>query len=53
MCYVTYQIKHQSNRKYIQTSNIIRALLCNNMVDHPDVVGASSVGAAPTTSFST
>ena len=39
---------------YRQTSNIRRALVENIIVDHSDVVGASPVGAAPTTSsFST
>ena len=37
-----------------QVSNIRRALVGNKIVDHSDVVGASPVGAAPTTSsFST
>ena len=40
--------------KYRQVSNIRRTLVGNKMVDHSDVVGASPVGAAPTTSsFST
>ena len=35
-------------------SNIRRTLVGNKIVDHSDVVGASPVGAAPTTSsFST
>ena len=39
--------------KYSQTSNISHTL-GNKIVDHSDVVGASPVGAAPTTfSFST
>ena len=39
---------------YRQTSNINRTLVANKIVDHTDVVGASPVGAAPTTSsFST
>ena len=39
---------------YFQTSNISHALEGNEIVDHSDVVGASPVGAAPTTpSFST
>ena len=39
---------------YRQTSNIICTLVGNKIVDHSDVVGASPVGAAPTTSsFST
>ena len=39
---------------YRKTSNISRTLLGNTIVDHSDVVGASPVGAAPTTSsFST
>ena len=41
-------------RIYPQTSNKSRILVGNKIVDHPDVVGASPVGAAPTTSsFST
>ena len=39
---------------YRQTSNISRTFMSNQIVDHSDVVGASPVGAAPTTSsFST
>ena len=39
---------------YRKTSNIRRTLAGNKIVDHSDVVGASPVGAAPTTSsFST
>ena len=39
---------------YRKTSNIRRTLESNKIVDHSDVVGASPVGAAPTTSsFST
>ena len=39
---------------YRKTSNISRTLVGNKIVDHPDVVGASPVGAVPTTSsFST
>ena len=39
---------------YRKTSNISRTLVNNKIVDHSDVVGASPVGAAPTTSsFST
>ena len=39
---------------YHKTSNIRRTLVGNKIVDHTDVVGASPVGAAPTTSsFST
>ena len=39
---------------YRKTSNIRRTLGGNKIVDHSDVVGASPVGAAPTTSsFST
>ena len=39
---------------YRQTSNIRRTWVGNKIVDHLDVVGASPVGAAPTTSsFST
>ena len=39
---------------YHKTSNISHTLVGNKIVDHSDVVGASPVGAAPTTSsFST
>ena len=39
---------------YRQVSNIRHTLVGNMIVDHSDVVGASPVGAAPTTSsFST
>ena len=39
---------------YRKTSNIRRPLVGNEIVDHSDVVGASPVGAAQTTSsFST
>ena len=38
---------------YHQVSNISCTLIGNKIVDHSDVVGASPVGTAPTTSFST
>ena len=39
---------------YRKVSDIRRTLVGNKIVDHSDVVGASPVGAAPTTtSFST
>ena len=39
---------------YWKTSNISRTLVGNEIVDNSDVVGASPVGAAPTSStFST
>ena len=38
------------NSDYRQVSNIRRALTGTIIVDHSDVVGASPVGAAPTTS---
>ena len=37
-------------RYYRQVSNIRRTLVGNKIVDNSDVVGASPVGAAPTTS---
>ena len=50
--YTFYQ--SESNKMYRQVSNIRRTLVGNKIVDHSDVVGASPVGAAPTTSsFST
>ena len=39
-----------STKNYGQTSNIRRTLVGNIIVDHADVVGASPVDAAPTTS---
>ena len=39
-----------TEKMYYQTSNIRCTLLGNKIVDHSDVVGASPVGAAPTTS---
>ena len=39
---------------YCQTSNISHTFVGNIIIDHSDVVGASPVGAAPTTApFST
>ena len=47
------QVQPQTT-KYRQVSNIRRTLPGNEFVDHSDAVGASPVGAAPTTSsFST
>ena len=45
---------NQTFLRYRKTSGISRALAGNKIVDNADVVGASPVGAAPTTSsFST
>ena len=45
---------HVSKKTYRKTSNISRTLVGNKVVNNSDVVGASPVGAAPTTSsFST
>ena len=41
---------HAIELVYPQTSNIRCTLVGNKIVDHSDVVGASPVGAAPTTS---
>ena len=47
-------LKANEEETYHQVSNIRRTLVGNKIVDHSDVVGASPVGAAPTTSsFST
>ena len=47
-------IRARSKQTYRKTSNISRTLVGNKIVDNSDVVGASPVGAAPTTSsFST
>ena len=40
----------KSYKQYRKTSNISRTFVGNNIVDNSDVVGASPVGAAPTTS---
>ena len=58
-CLMYPNISHNSQfsnltPNYRKTSNIRRTLVGNKIVDHSDVVGASPVGAAPTTaSFST
>ena len=50
----TFFIQNLRNALYSKTSNISVTLEGNKIVDHSDVVGASPVGAAPTTSsFST
>ena len=41
---------HLTSYRYRQVSNRSRILVGNQIVDHSDVVGASPVGAAPTTS---
>ena len=47
-------MRHLASMSYRQVSNIRRTLVGNKFVDDSDVVGASPVGAAPTTSsFST
>ena len=49
-----YKLHKKSNTRSFQTSDISGTLAGNKIVDHWDVVGASPVGAAPTTySFST
>ena len=53
---VWLQVREGNNKKhgYRKTSNISRTLVGNKIVDNSDVVGASLIGAAPTTSsFST
>ena len=53
MCHLSID-EFSSNNMYRKVSNISRTLEDNKIVDHSDVVGASPVGAAPTTSsFST
>ena len=50
----SWQKYHVTETNYRKTSNISRTLVGNKIVDNSDVVGASPVGAAPTTSsFST
>ena len=45
-----YVLQRPFNRYYRKVSNIRRTLVGNEIVNHSDVVGASRVGAAPTTS---
>ena len=52
--YIYIHILHMYNISTMKVSNISRTLVGEEIVDHSDVVGASPVGAAPTTSsFST
>ena len=52
--HMTLVIVIEAEVKHRKTSNISRTFVGNDIVDNSDVVGASSVGAAPTTSsFST
>ena len=46
----TQEIQGSVRFNYRQVSNIRRTLVGNKINDHSDVVGASPVGAAPTTS---
>ena len=48
-CLLMWQ-RGQATLSYRKVSNIRRTLVGNKIVDHSDVVGASPVGAAPTTS---
>ena len=53
-CIVNRDISKAYHMAYRKTSNTSRTLVGNKIVDNSDVVGASPVGAAPTTSsFST
>ena len=47
---VSYIAQHPWKSIYRQVSDIRLTLVGNTIVDHSDVVGASPVGAAPTTS---
>ena len=45
------RLTHEKDQyQYCKTSNIRHILVGNEIVNHSDVVGASPVGAAPTTS---
>ena len=51
---IQLDLEAQNSIVYHKTSNIRRTLVGNKIIDNSDVVGASPVGAAPTTSsFST
>ena len=53
-CWSGITVWSHYNIVYPEASNISRTLVGNENVDHSDLVGASPVGAAPTTSsFST
>ena len=52
--YLKARFYFDTQNNYRKTSGISRAFVGNKIVDNSDVVGASPVGAAPTTSsFST
>ena len=54
ICKIVSQIWNPGDDTYREVSDIRGTLVGNKIVDHSDVVGASPVGAAPTTSsFST
>ena len=54
ICFGVISVPPCSEGDYGQVSNIRRTLVGNKISEHSDVVGASPVGAAPTTSsFST
>ena len=54
ICYISAVYLMYFRSIYRQTSNIRRTLIANKNIDHSDVVEASPVGSAPTTSsFST
>ena len=48
--YVEVYYVNTSNAVYRQTSNKTHIFVGKGIVDHSDVVGASPIGAAPTTS---
>ena len=50
VCINHFESPTQLNWQCSQVSNISGTLVSNKIVDHSDVVGASPVGAAPTTS---
>ena len=54
MCLSRRQRRNWLPETFRQTSNISHILIGNKLFDYSDVIGASPVGAAPTTSsFST
>ena len=50
-CILVRMIYYTKPPSYPQTSNISGISIGNKIVDYSDVVGASPVGAAPTTSY--
>ena len=51
MSFTYISLLYSAGERYRKTSNISRILVGNEIFDNSDVVGASPIGAAPTTSL--